>query len=58
MATLPTKRWDVDELDSDTHLCPSAQKPDRECIFSTDPAVAKNADGRLELFARFDINLE
>ena len=41
-----------------TSICPSAQDPKRKCVFDTDPAVGRNRDGRLELFARFNGNLD
>ena len=41
-----------------TTACPSFNETDRPCVFDSDPAVAVNADGRLEVFARFKTNLD
>jgi hypothetical protein len=41
-----------------TTACPSALEPARPCRFDGDPAIARNRDGRLEVFARFAENLD
>ena len=41
-----------------TMYCPSANNTQRLCNFDTDPVLAKNNDGRLEVFARFHDNLD
>lgn len=41
-----------------TQYCPSANETERLCLFDSDPVLARNADGRLELFARFHGNLD
>jgi len=41
-----------------TSVCPSKNETTRQCRFDGDPAVGVNADGRLEVFARFEANLD
>jgi hypothetical protein len=41
-----------------TDLCPSKQNPKRKCVFDADPVVGRNKDGRLEVFVRFQENLD
>lgn len=41
-----------------TTACPSAVDRERPCFFDGDPAIGRNADGRLEVFMRFAANLD
>lgn len=41
-----------------TDLCPSKLIPTRKCVFDADPVVGRNKDGRLEIFIRFQENLD
>lgn len=41
-----------------TSVCPNATDVQRPCSFDADPAIGKNIDGRLEIFARFEDNLD
>lgn len=41
-----------------TKYCPSANDSQRICVFDSDPVVARNTDGRLEIFVRFHGNLD
>jgi hypothetical protein len=41
-----------------TKLCPWANDTSRVCEFDADPTIARNPDGRLELFVRFHNNLD
>ena len=52
-AALPWSNWT--QL---TEFCPSANETERKCRFDADPAIGKNKDGRLEIFARFHGNLD
>ncbi|GBG31913.1 Hypothetical Protein FCC1311_081382 [Hondaea fermentalgiana] len=53
---LPSAKWkDWAPL---TSFCPNATDARRLCKFDADPNIGKNADGRLEIFARFEENLD
>uniref|UniRef100_A0A7S2RBN3 DOMON domain-containing protein n=1 Tax=Mucochytrium quahogii TaxID=96639 RepID=A0A7S2RBN3_9STRA len=41
-----------------TSICPSGLDANRKCKFDSDPAIARNDDGRLEIFVRFEENLD
>jgi len=41
-----------------TTVCPSGRERERPCKFDGDPVVTRNLDGRLEVFMRFEENLD
>jgi hypothetical protein len=54
--TLPNGSWA--QWSPLTKFCPSFNDSHRPCVFDSDPAIGVNADGRLEVFARFHDNLD